>query len=761
MKKFYPWCLLFSVLGMCSFLWSSCSDDGGDDTPPPGGGENSFVYEGAESKIGSVVYQVDETGKTYTFYFSPTEGLLDLDAMLLADDYIKIETDTPTGDIDLLAEGNSLLYKKVDISAASADNTAKSTLSLQLTSLTTVKMTLDAAMKSGETLTASYNGTCSRHSEQSGQGEGIVLDTPVFSWWLGSEKPASGANDYYIAVTDAPYTIQSGVQAALTEPGYMLVIDCYLDSGEKWKTFPTGVFNESPGLEDHTYSFDNSFVLYFDGTNYNQMHLSGPITISRDAQNIAKISTTFLDEDGIVGEAGTEYPISFEGDLRVGNGRTLPTMPHLMHDIEFKGVYAQGVYSGDVYDTGGGMIEMTFYDEKGDAGEPFGYAVKLTVIGPKFLDPKKERKLTPGTYTAATTYKKDTWMPAAEMTILGMVIPMGTYAAYDDQTQNGQYSYGSEGTIEIEELANNRHRVTFEIEAQTGYVFKGSFEGDIPLEDQSDDSEDDGSSTLTEDLDMDLSYLEKAHCFPQTQIFVPGLGTIDVADLTTVTPPAPEACGYQFIDLGLATGTYKHDPTGEYNDPGKLVEGDIVRLDLLVEPGDEGKITPGTYTLSPNRYPAQMRPGVALRGYQGGEGHIGTRWLGIGSAIGNGYPKYHSDPDHIVIDGWLNIASMKGYASIYEGTVTITKAEGGENWVTFEVDGEDVLHHSITGTWTGPVVLGDGVTPVVSSGKEFKPAAAAAPEAKPASEKQRFPTMRDAADSKPAQALPARRLSLR
>ena len=92
---------------------------------------------------------------------------------------------------------------------------------------------------------------------------------------------------------------------------------------------------------------------------------------------------------------------------------------------------------------------------------------------------------------------------------------------------------------------------------------------------------------------------------------------------------------------------------------------------------------------------------------------------------------------------------------------------GGHNcpyrWrpMTFEVDGEDVLHHSITGTWTGPVVLGDGVTPVVSSGKEFKPAAAAAPEAKPASEKQRFPTMRDAADSKPAQALPARRLSLR
>lgn len=119
----------------------------------------------------------------------------------------------------------------------------------------------------------------------------------------------------------------------------------------------------------------------------------------------------------------------------------------------------------------------------------------------------------------------------------------------------------------------------------------------------------------------------------------------------------------------MATGTYVPDPA--YNDPGKLVEGDIIRLDLLVNPGDDDKITPGTYNISPNRYPAQMWPGVCLRGAQEVD-HIGTRWLFIGNAIGNGYPSHMKDPV-FVEDGPLNIPSMKGYASLYTGTVTIER----------------------------------------------------------------------------------------
>ena len=52
---------------------------------------------------------------------------------------------------------------------------------------------------------------------------------------------------------------------------------------------------------------------------------------------------------------------------------------------------------------------------------------------------------------------------------------------------------------------------------------------------------------------------------------------------------------------------------------------------------------------------------------------------------------------------------MAGYASLYTGTVVVEKAVGGDNWFSFK----------ITGTWTGPVYLGNSDTPVVSSGKEL------------------------------------------
>ena len=63
---------------------------------------------------------------------------------------------------------------------------------------------------------------------------------------------------------------------------------------------------------------------------------------------------------------------------------------------------------------------------------------------------------------------------------------------------------------------------------------------------------------------------------------------------------------------------------------------------------------------------------------------------------------------------------MKGYASVYEGTVTIEKADGGDNYFTFTIDGEDVLHHKIRGSWIGPVYFGGTNTPVTSSDNRFE-----------------------------------------
>ncbi len=702
--------MLFSVMGICSHSLTSCSSDDDGGGPKKTALENEFSYNNETTPIGSVVYTKDDASGIYTFYISPTEGLIDLDAMLLADDYILIATNTPTGDIDLTGKDNSLVYKNVKISSETAANVQNSALSLLLTSQTTVKLSLDAAMTSGETLKAEYNGLCIFHKSETEQGDALKMDKPMFGYWRG--QTTSGTNNYLLGVANVDFATM-GTNIALKEPGYAMILDCYLDSGDEWKTYPSGTFTESNKFGDHTYFDTNSFVVYFDGSAYTTMHVSSDVTISREG-NTTKISTTFIDNEGV------DHAVTFEGDLRIGNGTKLPKLTQLMEDVEHKAAYAEGTYMGDLFGTGGGLTLITIDDENRENRVTPYYQVSLGIFCTKWADPKKEMRLEPGTYEVSTTYKKGTWMSPNELEIMGMVLPIGTYVFYDDGvSDSGLYGYCTDGTITIAEADAGKYKIDYDLETVTGYKVTGSYEGSVTLTDSSDDKEDDGSSTLTEDLELDLSYLtaanEPARCFPQTQIYIGGLGYRDINDITSFVPPAPEPCGYQFIELGMATGTYIPDP--DYNDPGKLVEGDIIRLDLLVNPGDNDKITPGTYNISPNRYPAQMWPGVCLRGFQATE-HIGTRWLFIGNAIGNGYPEYMKDPI-FVTDGPLNVPSMKGYASLYTGTVTIEKADGGDNYFTFIIDGEDVLHHSITGTWTGPVVLGTSDTPVVSSGKEF------------------------------------------
>lgn len=55
----------------------------------------------------------------------------------------------------------------------------------------------------------------------------------------------------------------------------------------------------------------------------------------------------------------------------------------------------------------------------------------------------------------------------------------------------------------------------------------------------------------------------------------------------------------------------------------------------------------------------------------------------------------------MVANGWLNIPTANKFASIYRGSVTVSKAEGGDNWYTFKIDGIDVVKHKVTGSWTG------------------------------------------------------------
>lgn len=714
MKKRYPLCTLLSLMGMAGLLFSSCSND---DTPTRA--DNTFVFDNTERKIESVLYTLDEQQEVYTFYFSPTRNIGNLDAMLLADDYISVITPSPVGEIDLLSTENRLTYKDMDISSATAGQVEAAALTLHLTSVAEVVMHLDVVMKSGQTLRASYNGSCKEVSAQ--VRADVMLTEKIFGYYMGPAEGDAGTNGYYVALTNTSWE-GAGTQFNLTSTGYALLLSFYGTPGESWQDMPVGTFTEGKTQQDHTFDGRYSGVLYRDDSG--EMHvlmLDGTVRIERDDTGVANIQATFLDEQG------QKHEIAYRGELELTDSTNDIHLPQLDRDIFIDGAYASGIYEGDLFDNGSGMVEITIIDKKGENNEPNGSAMHITLFSTKFTDPARERRLTPGTYTAAKTFEQGTWMPTVELQIMGQYAAMGTYALYDNGTQQGEYAYAVSGDIVIREGdAKNNYTIEYELASATGHAIRGTFTGEVFLEDQSSDDKNDGSSTLESDYEMDLSYLTRANCYPSDQIYVPALGgDIPVSSIPDITPPG-KPCGYQFFTIGTTAGTW--EVTDEYplgggwdgKGKGKLVEGDVLGIELLVTEGMEDKITPGTYSVTPNRYPAQFRPGVCVRGYNG---NGGTTWQHSTSAIGWGYPSGYYDPEYMVENGWLNVPTVNGFASIYGGTVTVSKAEGGDNWFTFVIDGIDVVKHKVTGTWTGPVYLGTTDTPIKQSSANMPSAA--------------------------------------
>ena len=263
----------------------------------------------------------------------------------------------------------------------------------------------------------------------------------------------------------------------------------------------------------------------------------------------------------------------------------------------------------------------------------------------------------------------------------------------------------------IREGGNNTYTIEFDLQSISGHAIRGSYTGEVYLEDQSRDDKNDGTSNLDNDYELDLSLQSRANCYPQEEIWVRGLGTVSVE---TACEYSGREYGFQQVWIGTGEGVW--EITDEYpadKGRGKLIEDDVLRIDLLVQKGLEDKITPGTYPITTNRYPVLFGAGVCVCGYNC---FYGTSMLRVMSAIGWGYPSGYYDPDYTVANGWLNVPQFGKYASIYSGVVTVAKADGGDNWFTFTVDGRDVLKHRITGSWTGPVCLGNTDTPVVQSG---------------------------------------------
>lgn len=689
MKKLYPFFLIMLCMAGAVAL-SSCSDDdsssSGDPDMPESG--NALICNGVVREIKSAVYTVETPGNgekadvpeaapVYTIYFSPTAGLVDADGMLIADDAVKITVKQPSGAVDLTAAGNGIVYGEIDVNSSNIGDATKAALSVEFLSNRVVSISADIEI-GGKTLRVAYYGIC-RNSEASQEIENakkVMLDKVPLSWYCGPVKKGE-SNNYYLIFTDTDnYSVSKG-EVTLNEAGYLLLADLYAAPGEDVHTLPEGEYMASQLNEDHTFMSQYTGVQYIDAEgNKTQLSLvpGEPLKVTREG-DVWSISLRFKDKDG------TEKSIVYEGQLQIvdqpeGGGFYLP---QIGRNVEVVGTKAAAIYSGNMLEAGTGMMQITIYDETYDKEEgKGGLGATLIVFHDLFGNPK-DAAIKPCEYTPSTSFLHSTWMPAIEIPYGGMVFPLGTYVHMDDGTNYGKFSYGKEGTIKIEDAGTSegedgrsepKYKIEFNLTSKDGFTLKGSYTGVIPITDASDDkSDDDGSSTLERDYDMDLSKIKKAHYYTSDQIYIQGIG---------YRPVSTYKCGLQFINIGKVTDVSDREPGG-----------DIVRMELVTEPGKENEITPGTYEVTEQRWPEFIKPGVMMRGIMlAGDLH-GSRWM-------HQYTKADNP----------SIEYMDGHALFYGGKVTITKVEGEDkdNWYRFEFDATCVRKHHVRGEWVGPVV---------------------------------------------------------
>lgn len=681
--------------------------------------ENAFSYEGASPvPIGSVVYEVEETDGVYVFYISPTKGLIDPETAEMADDCIRLAVKDPSGKVDLNEAGNAVVYKDIDVSASTVASASSATLVVDLTSSRTLRMSMDIVMSSGLTLKAHYDGLCVKYPADP-QEYDVVVDKTIYSYYFGQAMTSSQSHNYYFTLTDADFTVNTGSSTPSYEikgEGYVFILDMFAEVEGKWKNIPEGVYSESNNYSDHSYTINYSAAFRFgsDGTR-TQLLLAGPLTVDTDDAGVTTISGTFYEDN-------QKRTFQYRGALDIKNGTVNVTLPQIGHDVDdFQGFYAEGLYNGNLFGAGTGMMQINIMDESSARGEA-GYSAVLVIFNKLFKN-SADADIIPGTYVNAKDFSIGTWMPAQELSYMGMMFPMGVFIQYTDGTSDGEasYLYGATGDIVIESIWTSDgpgFDIDFDIESVDGYTMKGSYSGVIDIFDESDDpSTDDGTSSLETDVVMDLSYIPQATMTPQSHIVVPAL--------KDPVPVSTFGCGFQIIDIGLPTGTPIGTEDGETQ---YAYEGDIIRLELLVPEGNQTGITPGIYTVCPERYNGYFEPFVCPPGYASSVGFLGTRYERLYELTGSKWVDENGngiqDPGEVKTDYPLGVSSVAEYACVKSGNVTVSKSDKGENWYKFDFRFYCTLEHSITGTWEGPVYNGSGepVLPAqAGEGKSSRP----------------------------------------
>ena len=315
MKKSYlsglrvlTWAML---LAAGSFV--SCSDDNeGKDgpTPPPDPVElnDQFEYDGgAPVAIKSAIYEVEDTD-LYTFYLSPSNGVTGMDDMTAVNDFLRIAVRNPKGTVNTETDEFEIAYKDIAVNRNTLKtDVEKVSLQADLVAETSkLNLHVEVTMKSGKTLLARYNNTCTEAvpAELTNQYELDKTVTGIGSAVEWHDAAAAATTYCFYADPDvtAPSEETAGLQITVADGVETAEVDLATADAEKIR-IACGEFESGEGMTG-TLSLAKS---------------GSKLTLTLDAEKGASRLRAAYAGDPVVGYASTNSLTVTEGETHETN----------------------------------------------------------------------------------------------------------------------------------------------------------------------------------------------------------------------------------------------------------------------------------------------------------------------------------------------------------------------------------------------------------------------------------------------------------
>ena len=315
MKKSYlsglrvlTWAML---LAAGSFV--SCSDDNeGKDgpTPPPDPVElnDQFEYDGGDPvDIKSAIYEVEDTD-LYTFYLSPSNGVTGMDDMTAVNDFLRIAVRNPKGTVNTETDEFEIAYKDIAVNRNTLKtDVEKVSLQADLVAETSkLNLHVEVTMKSGKTLLARYNNTCTEAvpAELTNQYELDKTVTGIGSAVEWHDAAAAATTYCFYADPDvtAPSEEMAGLQITVADGVETAEVDLATADAEKIR-IACGEFESGEGMTG-TLSLAKS---------------GSKLTLTLDAEKGASRLRAAYAGDPVVGYASTNSLTVTEGETHETN----------------------------------------------------------------------------------------------------------------------------------------------------------------------------------------------------------------------------------------------------------------------------------------------------------------------------------------------------------------------------------------------------------------------------------------------------------